>query len=144
MWSRVLHRFYVFSVQSNTTLQCHRKAHTSHFFMSHMFIVHVHPFLCVLSLSLPVWREPHSSTCTSHFNLIFFHFCFECCLSVPSPFQRFLRKDPPTPQKYISIYSQTCYPSRMWWITLWVHCFCVSLFVWMTECAVACYNIILD
>lgn len=75
LWSWVLHRFHVFSVQSNATLQCHKKAHTSHFFMSHMFIVHVHPSVCVLSLSLS-GESLTRLTCTSHFNLIFFSFWF--------------------------------------------------------------------
>lgn len=75
--------------QKSTRLSPPHTRHTCVTHMSHTchaHVTHVHrpcPSISVCSRPLPVWGGSRSSTCNSHFNLIFFHFCFECCLSVP-------------------------------------------------------------
>lgn len=77
LWSWVLHRFHVFSVQSNATLQCHKKAHTPLTSSCHTCSLSMSIHLCVFSLSPCLERALTRLTCTSHFNLIFFfHFGF--------------------------------------------------------------------
>lgn len=71
--------------QKSTRLSPPHTRHTRHTrvtHMSHMSIVHVHPSLCVLALSLS--GEGLARPPVTHILIwYFFHFCFECCLSVP-------------------------------------------------------------